>query len=121
MNDVSRSEHPILYSLLWRFFIYDYFVTIIQMLFSFMGKHALKRFDFEISANRLDVSRDHLVSILWLNSPCCSLESSPGSHKNVSLFAFSLSSNDKAMGARCWETINMGPDFNFNQVFQFQL
>lgn len=121
MQDVSRSKLPIFYSLLWRFFIYDYFIAIIQMLLGFMRKHALKRFDLEISTRGLDVGCDHLICILWFDSPCCCLKCVPGSHEHVGLLALGFSSDDETVRARCWVAVYVCSEFDFDEVFHLQL
>lgn len=91
------------------------------MFLGLMGKHALKRFDFEISADGLDTFSDHLVCVLWFDSPCCGLESIPSGHESISLFTLGLSADDKTVTALSWEAIDMCSQFDFNEVFHLQL
>lgn len=107
MQDVSWSELPVINSLLWSLFIYDCFVTIVQMLLGLMGKHTLKRFNLVCVARSLNVGSHHLIGILWFDSPCCCLEGLPSSHQYIGLLALGLSSDDETVGTRGWEAIDM--------------
>lgn len=121
MQDVSRSEHPILYSLLWRFFIYDYFIAVIQMLLGLVRKHALKWLDFEISADGLDGGRHLLVCCLWLNGLSSSLKSIPAGHQGICLFTLGLSTEHKTVTALRWEAIDVRSQLDLDEIFHFQL
>lgn len=120
MQDVSWGENPIINSLFRSLFIYDYFVTVIQMLFGLMGKYSLERFDLECFAHTLNIGSHHLVRVLWFDSLCCGLESIPGCHEHVGLLAFGFSANDEAVGARGWEAIDVRSKINLDQIFSFK-
>ena len=120
MNHITRGEFPVIHSLLRRFFIYDNFVSIIQMLLGLVREHALEWLNLEISAYSLDVRSHLLVCVLWFYSSGSSLESSPGSHEDISLLPLGLSSNNKTVGARGREAIDVSSKLNLNQIFHFQ-
>ena len=90
------------------------------MLFGLMGKHALKRFDFEISADSLDIACDHLICVLWFDSPCCRLKSIPCGHESISLFTLGLPTDDKTVSALSWVAVNVCSDLDFDKVFHLQ-
>lgn len=121
MQHVSWSEFPILNSLLWRFFIYNYLVSVIQMLLGLVREDALERLDLEISAHGLDVFRHHLISVLWFDSLASCLESIPCCHEHVGLLALSLSSEDKAVTAGCWISVDVCSQLNLDKVLHFKL
>ena len=97
MQDITWSKDPIIDSLLWSLLIYNYFVTIIQMLLGLVREHTLQWFHFEFRARRLDVSCHHLVGVFWLYRSCCRLESIPRSQNNISLLSLGFSANYERM------------------------
>jgi hypothetical protein len=120
MDHIACDEFPVFDSLFGSLLIDYALIAINQMLLGLVGEDTLHWLHLVVSAHCGNLGSDVLVQGADLDRSSGSHESFISSEDNIGLFAGGLSSNDDCMAAVGSVAIDVGSEFNFDNILDLE-